>query len=406
MASPCLYPPAMRKERRDRKPPAPGPVTPRWRSPAIGALVAGTLALLLFLHLRSNRRAPAQKPVASAPARAPVAPPPVFRMPEPETIGSSRVGPRHKRGFEARLANYLEATRYPPESRPISVVQNLKLPEAPPQVLRTNETKGKKIEQQERQNMFYAAEGETATVVVEVAVNGKPATNVEAVSATLAKVEGSPRHSGAGIENVQFRDDGAPPDEKAHDGTVTAYVPFPKQPLEGFTGDLTLDANLKTGDTPIVATFGFLYTGHPPARFTGNVRETLEDGSLVLYMGLEVERAAAYLGRARLYDADGNAIALMTAEGGLDVGTRELRFLAFGRLLRDSQAKSPFSLRDAEAYVFLPDKYPDRLKVPTWIGPYMTRRYGPDDFSDNEWTSPEKEARVEAMRRAIEAAPE
>jgi len=332
----------------------------------------------------------------------PPASPPLPPMPASSVGGKHR----HKRGYEAALASYLEATRYPPTSRPLSELQSLKLPEAPPQVMRGSDAKGKKLEQRERQNMYYAAEGETATVLVDVSVNGKPATGVEQSSATLSKIEGPPRHSGGGVANVQFRDDGEAPDEKAHDGTVTAYVPFRKEQLEAFTGELTLEASFKSGETTFGATFGFLYTGHPPARFTGNVRESLEDGSLILYMGIEVERAAAYTARARLYDADGNAIALLIGDAGLEVGTREIRITAFGRLLRDLAVKSPFSLRDAEAYVALPDQTPDRLKVPTWIGPYVTRRYQPGDFSDKEWTSPEKEKRTEELKRAIEAAPE
>jgi len=254
--------------------------------------------------------------------------------------------------------------------------------------------------------MYYVAEGESATVKVELIVDGKPVTDGQPGGASLSKLEGKPRVQSASIASTTLKDDGAPPDERANDGTLTALVPFPTDVLKGFVGDLTLSANLRAGETLLTSTFGFLYTGHPPARFTGQVRETIEDGSLVLRMGIEVERAAEYALRARLYDSDGKAAVFMIADGELEGGRGEVSFVAFGKLLRDASLKSPYALRDVEAYVVQADAYPDRLKVPTWPGPFVTRRYSLEDFSNKEWASAEKQARLDEIQRLIEAAPE
>jgi hypothetical protein len=278
-------------------------------------------------------------------------------------------------------------------------------PDAPPPTRKTDSGKHR-VEQQERQDMYYVAEGETATVFVEYSIDGKPATNIAHVNGSLAKLEGKPRVPGAGIANVVFHDDGVAPDEKANDGTATAAVPFPKDALADFVGDLQLNATMKSGDTNLFASFGFLYTGHPPAHFTEKVREVIEDGSLALYVGVEVEKENSYAVRARLYDSDGNPLVIMTADGQYDANTHEVKFVAFGRALRDLGAKSPFQLRDVEGFVEVPDGHPDRLKVPTWFGPYMTRRYGPNDFSDKEWMNPQKEQFVDQMKKNVATAPE
>lgn len=319
--------------------------------------------------------------------------------------GSGR-GTVTKEKIERRLAVYLEETRYPPASRPLSKAPAYRYPETPPPVEKSSGDDKHKVGQRERQDMYYVAEGETPTVFVDVTLNGEPVTDTAHVNGTLAKLEGNPRVVGGGISNVVFHDDGVAPDEKAHDGTVTASVPFPKDAIGTFLGDMTLNATLKSGETLFFTTFGFVYTGHPPAVFTHQVRETIEDGSLALYVGIKFEEELGYVLRARLYGADGTPLVFMIADGQYGPDTHEVRFVAFGRALRDLQAKSPFSLRDVEGFVEMPESKPDRRKVPTWTGPYMTRRYGPKDFSDREWMTPEKQERIDQMQKAMETAPE
>jgi hypothetical protein len=369
-----------------------------------------TVAVLGYLIFRGRKRPAEPTSLPPASALAPVSKRPVAeRAAVAAPIPS--VGPRgnirRKRSYQRMLDSYLESSRYPPTSRPMSERETYRLPEAPPPALRSEDAPGgRKIEQRERQNMYYVAEGESAVVSVEVFVDGKPATDLQPAGASLSKLEGKPRVLGPAVTSTSLKDDGAPPDEHAKDGTLTATVPFPKDALAGFVGDMTLSAILRAGDTPITTTFGFMYTGHPPARFTGAVREAVEDGSLALYAEIQVEQDADYIIRARLYDSEGKALVVLVADGELEAGRQEVRFAAFGKLLRDLSAKSPYALRDAEAFVIRGDQYPDRLKVPTWPGPFVTRRYRLEEFSDNDWTSAQKQAEVAEIQRMMEAAPE
>src|SRR5262249_28734276 len=159
--------------------------------------------------------------------------------------------------------------------------------------------------------------------------NGELVTDATHVNGTLAKIEGNPRVAGGGILNGTFHDDGVAPGGKAHHGTLTASGPVPQDAIRTFVGGKALDPTLTPGDTNLFATFGFVYTGHPPAHFTGRFRETIEDGSLALYAGIEFEEEQGYVFRARLYDADGNPLLLMTADGVFGPDTHEIRFLAF-----------------------------------------------------------------------------
>jgi len=362
---------------------------------AIGALVWG---------VRRARRGPVTPPAASG------GPPPsaadAKSLSPPRPADSARRGTPTKAKIEARLNKYLEETRYPPSSRPISQLPSYRFPDTPPPVSRSDTGGKRRVEQHERQDMYYVAEGETATVFVDFSIDGELVKNAEHVNGSLAKIEGTPRVPGAGVANVTFHDDGVSPDEKAHDGTVTASVPFPKDAIASFVGDMMLSATLRSGDTLLFTTFGFMYTGHPPAHFTRSVRETIENGSLVLYVGIDVERESEYVMRARLYDNDRNPLLFMSADGSYGPSAHEIRFVAFGRALRDLGVKSPFSLRDVEGFVNMPEGHPDRQKVPTWPGPYMTRHYAAADFSDDEWMSPEKQRFIDQMRRNIVAAPE
>jgi hypothetical protein len=41
---------------------------------------------------------------------------------------------------------------------------------------------------------------------------------------------------------------------------------------------------------------------------------------------------------------------------------------------------------------------PDRQLLAEWPGPYQTRRYANEDFSDKDWQSKEKTNHIEALK--------
>src|SRR5262249_17365998 len=111
-------------------------------------------------------------------------------VPPPEPTGGlvgRRGAHRHKRGYQQMLDSYLEATRYPSTSRPLKDLPTHRLPEAPPTASRSEDRAGgKKVEQQEHQDKYYVAEGESATVTVAITVDGKPVSDASG-SGSLVK---------------------------------------------------------------------------------------------------------------------------------------------------------------------------------------------------------------------------
>jgi hypothetical protein len=110
----------------------------------------------------------------------------------------------------------------------------------------------------------------------------------------------------------------------------TAAVSPPDSALGTFTGNLRVLVAIHVGGEQGVVSFPFVYTGQPPARFTGAAREDVEDGSLAIYLGVQVSRPGRYVAVGRLYDSRGQAIAILHFNDVLTEQVRELRLLAFG----------------------------------------------------------------------------
>ena len=98
---------------------------------------------------------------------------------------------------------------------------------------------------------------------------------------------------------MTYLDDGVAPDAHAHDGVFSARFELP----EGETPEMAeaylvqVHATLDDGDFRAVAG-GFLYTA-PWARLTGNFRDRMEDGDLVVSAGSRSNAPAASTWRAR-----------------------------------------------------------------------------------------------------------
>ena len=115
--------------------------------------------------------------------------------------------------------------------------------------------------------------------------------------------------------------------------------------------------------------------GPAPARFTGKVRDDIEDGSPAFHVGIEVKGEGPYRVYGRLYDAKGDPIALLDGSAVLATTDHDVKFVAFGKLLRDSAAPSPYSLRDLEAHRVIRETVVQKTRVArsSWRGLVRTR---------------------------------
>ncbi|MGZ7023499.1 MAG: hypothetical protein ACXVJ3_19860, partial [Ilumatobacteraceae bacterium] len=176
-----------------------------------------------------------------------------------------------------------------------------------------------------------------------------------------------------------------------HAGKVFVVVTY--DPGDGKLAQATLDLVYQPG-------------GPPPARFTGQFREALENGSLEIYAGVEVNEAGPYMIMANLFDASGAPTASMLARMvQLDTGTREVKLEAFGRVIREAEASSPFTLTNLRGYLFYPGGEPDRKAMPDYTDDYHTAKYPLEAFSDEEYWDEQKQQQITNLMTTAKAAP-
>jgi hypothetical protein len=145
--------------------------------------------------------------------------------------------------------------------------------------------------------------------------------------------------------------------------------------------------------------FVFLYTPDEaiPARFTGTFREAIEDGSLVIYAGIEVDQPGWYLIDCNLFGPGDQPIAWSRHKGDLTQADREVRLLYFGKVLTDTGVAGPYHLGQLRGARYVEGREPDLETMPFFEGTYTTKPYRLDQFSDAEWTSDHKDEMIQML---------
>lgn len=319
-------------------------------------------------------------PAAGPGGRAsPVAQAPLDAWVDPATLSADEL--------EARRAYRLEQSRraraaygqYPPHSRPLRESEDLLVPEQVPPTVRPlappapTGIQGQVVIRQTQDRVFLRP-GTAVTVGLEATVAGEPVP-VSVLSAVLVRAEGSPPVPSAPVQRVAFGEAGA--------ARVASFTPA--EALAGYAGDLLLQVDAEAGGERGALVYAFVYTGEPPAAFTGRARDRLEGGSVVFEAGVDVRRPGRYRITARVDDAAGKPLALARFDGELSAGAVEVPLVLFGKIARDEGGASPFVLRDVEGFRLLDGVYPDRETMATWTGPYRSRPYRAEELSPEPW---------------------
>ncbi|MCC6552723.1 MAG: hypothetical protein IT372_06830 [Polyangiaceae bacterium] len=299
------------------------------------------------------------------------------------------------------LDSYLESTRYPPESRPIGEHPDLVEPhhvEPSTVPLARKDDRPSDVRVTLRQDRFFLVGDERATLLVTCETTDGPVP-CELLAATAAV---PPTDPGAGVRPA-VPIDFAP----APDGSLRAELHPSTQGFADHHGTIRVSLELRVDGESGGASFDVQYTPTPPASFTGKVRESLQDGSLDLYLEMTIDRPGRYVITARADDAEGKSFAFLTFNEELGAGPREVRLRLFGKLVRDTAARSPFRLRDVEGFLLKENTFPDRELVPTLEGVvHTTKRYRDRDFSDSEWQSEERTRHIQEFTKDVEQARE
>jgi len=147
------------------------------------------------------------------------------------------------------------------------------------------------------------------------------------------------------------------------------------------------------------AHFDFQYTPASgiPARFTGELRDEIVDGSLVIHAGVAVARGGRYLIDCNLYDASDEPVGWSRFQGDLAEGaaTADLQF--FGKVIADAKASGPFHIGELRGARFDPGVDPDLEQMPPFAGSYATAAYPASAFSDADYDSPQKQQMIELL---------
>lgn len=305
---------------------------------------------------------------------------------------------------QVTLDTYLAWARYPPESRPLSEHpdrQTTDYSQANKQFfVRKNGVKRTDVYVKKTQSHAFVVGDEKIRLEVSCENQGQvlPCT----IGGAEASVVGAP---GATPVSVRFTDDGLDGDEKAGDSVFTATLQPGTTSLAGKDARIGVAVWLNYQTDQGQVFFQFDYTAAEPARFTGKVTEAIENGSLALYLEFDVRNAGRYALAARADDAGGTGFGYLEHIGPLTTGLVKVRFVVFGKLIKDQKVSAPFKVRDLNGFLLKEDVNPDREVIKDTKGVFhTTKAYADGDFSDAEWQSDDKKRHVDEYTKDLEAA--
>lgn len=238
-----------------------------------------------------------------------------------------------------------------------------------------------------------------------------------------AAIWGDPQMSRSILGRPDYNDAGMGYDQKAGDGITTFTWKLPGEDKR-YWGNLRLLVTVSaTGvKNPVELVHSFYGSPIVPAQFTGQFLERLENGNLVIDAYLDVKRECKFILQANLYTLRGEPTHWVTANTILEPGVRTVSFVFFGKIFHDRGVDGRFVLRDlrgtcenlpfparwlndpskTDAVVNArPLEEPLLFYIPyTALGYTTQREYTFKDFSNAEWSSPEKEARLRQLEEA------
>ncbi|WP_223642765.1 choice-of-anchor X domain-containing protein [Corallococcus sp. EGB] len=307
------------------------------------------------------------------------------------------------------LESYEAATRYPPESRP-SREHPDQMELAEPERTRPLSPKAAEdgtsdVQLRLKQDKVFVVGDESVLFTVACEDARRAPRPCEVVSALAHEADHLTDGGGAPGMPVTFVDSGQGGDAVAGDGVLTGRFQPSKQGFALFSGTLRVVIRVRSGSLEDSAFFDVLYTPAPPATFTGKVREVLENGSLDLYLAVQVRKAGRYVVAGRLDDEGGVPFAVLSFNEELQEGTQEVKLNVFGKMIWDDKPTFPLTLRDVEGFLLKEMGDPDRELMATLRGPvHTTREYALQQFSDAEWRSPERDRyKTELEKDVMEA---
>lgn len=369
------------------------------RGAAAGVALVALLAVAFWPSARIEGTASGTAAVAPAPASSAQFPgqpgaQPGLPMP-PQRAERLRLLTEQYRQVDETYCNYLESTKYPIASRPVSEHPDQVYPNQP--VVETNPMRNAgerggdpKVLVQTSQSRVFMVAGEAVAFSLR-ALDPQGATLPLVVTRAIAGGLTFGASRPAPQLSLPFADDGGGADPVAGDGHFSAVLAPAQTALAQFNGTIRTEVRYTVNGRPGVVLFDVIYSPEVPAVWTGQVREAIDDGSLAYFLKADVRQAGRYIVTGRVDDANGKPFALATFNDVLRAGPNEIKLSVFGRLLHDKAPAMPLTLRDVEGYLLKENTDPDRALMPRLEGKVVAGKPHPlKSFSDAEWQGEER----------------
>lgn len=322
--------------------------------------------------------------------------------------------------YAAALAMFREYSKYPPNSRPVDdthsdVAEPLTIASGPQQLL-SSDSAGKQVGtgvfcwMQPALNQVSRGQVQRLTLrCVRGLERAAPTSTglpliIENVEAEVTAAAGP---APLPLGGLKFVDDGSTGDETAGDGTYTANLTI----ADHTPGLVELAARVRLANRepndPLDAQAlraQFSISAQPPARFVERVTDRLRDGSLIVTVGLQVEKPGRYRVFANL-EHDGELLAYAKEDRDLEAGLQQVELLFFGKILHDSGIDGSFDVTQLRGQRFnLDGNESGSLSDPLLPveRAHRTAAYSAADFSPDEWTSPYKQERISELSALAE----
>jgi hypothetical protein len=350
---------------------------------------------------------PVEPPAAEAALPGVVRPPvvaverPARVDPDPPPAPARRLAAANRLALaEELLCSYQDASKYPFTSRPIAEHPDQVRPNRPVVELRAMQardgSRDAKIRVRTGQSRVFMAAAES--VVFDIAATDADGQRL-ALQVERAVARGLPGERELVAPQVVLVMDGAGV------GQASGVLSPAATEFAGFAGTIRTEIEYRVAGRTGVAWLDVFYSPEVPATWSGQIQETVEDGSLVFAMTAQVAAPGRYLVSARVDDARGEPFALLTFNDLLGAGEQVVRLRLHGRLIHDLAPTFPLRLRDIDAFLLREDTDPDRALMPRIAGEaHVTRMHGLAEFSDAEWQSEERTRYLTEMSRDVEQA--
>ena len=215
---------------------------------------------------------------------------------------------------------------------------------------------------------------------------------------------------------IAFGDNGDNGDKKKGDLTYT----FKVRPTGKDWGWMFLEVDATVGGIKHNQRTTWYSTPHRVAEFGASIQDRVENGHLVVSVPVRVFKTGFYEVEANLQQKEGDQqfIATSTFEGDLEAGSQTVKLAFFGKIIRDKNADGPYLVkmirgkrhntpvtptmllkiqREGGQLPNITTTEPDLEYFPP-IAEHATGAYRADEFSDKEWDSPAKKARIKFLQ--------